>query len=552
VSEPISIFDVIKRGGYEASLLTTFSSTLPFYEEVVLRKLVAAGCRHNVVLIDRAQCAKSWSSMATRPRLAGHAYSLVPMSAPGAFHPKICLLAGPKRASLLIGSHNLTIAGFGYNREMTNWVEISGKTDIPGAAVVAQAWKLITAWLQHEQDHLPQSVVDSVLATANFIAPFLEVAAEIDFSGLLGQYSGGPSLMDQLDPLVPENVRRIALIGPFFDDRLAMIDDLRSRWPAPPIVVGIDPDTVLLRAPKVVAGCRFVDASVLQGQDEHGYLHAKAIYFDAPGDHALFVSGSANPSGPAWMGSKSSGNTEAVMVRRGSEARAIAADTGVVQLFDLPSMQPGALAEVIRRSRQVEIPAEPAGERLLIGVADTGLKAINIENGASLHLDRATILGCDDRVLEEMQLPPGPPGDLAIPYDGDLDQVRSVKLARKGKLVARAMIHHSAEIAAHARSTSQHQLRAALAELGTGSADIGAAIAAVERVIFSDEAPSQINQAVQDEGVRLSGTNVPARPTSLAIHVNEIRKPCRKHKLMRSGDLAYLLDILIRRLGVGL
>ena len=94
--DPVSILDVIKRGGYEASLITTFNATLPFYEEVLLRKLVWAGCRHNVVLMDRSQCAVSWSSEATRPRLAGHAYTLLPIGAPGAFHPKLCLLVGPK------------------------------------------------------------------------------------------------------------------------------------------------------------------------------------------------------------------------------------------------------------------------------------------------------------------------------------------------------------------------------------------------------------------------------------------------------------------------
>ncbi|WP_192560514.1 hypothetical protein [Pseudomonas allokribbensis] len=60
MSEAVSILEVIKRGGYEASLITTYNATLPFYEEVLLRKLVSAGCRHNVVLMDRQQCAVSW------------------------------------------------------------------------------------------------------------------------------------------------------------------------------------------------------------------------------------------------------------------------------------------------------------------------------------------------------------------------------------------------------------------------------------------------------------------------------------------------------------
>ncbi|WP_339539892.1 hypothetical protein [Pseudomonas sp. RA_15y_Pfl2_54] len=88
MSEGVSILEVIKRGGYEASLITTYNATLPFYEEVLLRKLVSAGCRHNVVLMDRQQCAVAWASQATRPRSAGYAYcggQLIPDTSIGGF-----------------------------------------------------------------------------------------------------------------------------------------------------------------------------------------------------------------------------------------------------------------------------------------------------------------------------------------------------------------------------------------------------------------------------------------------------------------------------------
>ena len=139
MAKSISIFDIIKRGGYEASLITTFNATLPFYEEVVLRKLVSAGCRHNVVLIDQGQCAQVWDAEASRPRLAGYAYTLIPVGVSGAgvFHPKVCLLIGPKKASILIGSHNLTLSGFGYNREVTNWIEVEGTKDLEGTALLS-------------------------------------------------------------------------------------------------------------------------------------------------------------------------------------------------------------------------------------------------------------------------------------------------------------------------------------------------------------------------------------------------------------------------------
>ncbi len=140
--DSISLLNVIKQGGFDASLITSFNASLPFYEEVVLRRLVAAGCQQNIVLMDHAQCSLSWQSEATRPRLAGTAYSLVPVSVPGAFHPKICILAGKKKAAVLVGSHNLTLSGFGYNREITNWVHVTDDKDREGTALLDSVWQM--------------------------------------------------------------------------------------------------------------------------------------------------------------------------------------------------------------------------------------------------------------------------------------------------------------------------------------------------------------------------------------------------------------------------
>ena len=87
MAEHISIIEEIKKGGYEASLITTYNAYLPFYEEVVLRKLIGQGAQHNVVLMDAAQC--TYSVDHHPPRLAGRQYSLVPIASPGAFHPKV-------------------------------------------------------------------------------------------------------------------------------------------------------------------------------------------------------------------------------------------------------------------------------------------------------------------------------------------------------------------------------------------------------------------------------------------------------------------------------
>jgi hypothetical protein len=93
--DQISILDIAESIGFEASLITTFNASLPFYEEIVLRRLRANGCRKNVVLMDAAQCSAAWASEATRPRLAGYDYSLIPVRSSAAFHPKIAIFVGP-------------------------------------------------------------------------------------------------------------------------------------------------------------------------------------------------------------------------------------------------------------------------------------------------------------------------------------------------------------------------------------------------------------------------------------------------------------------------
>src|SRR5579871_6348111 len=102
-----------------ASIITTYAVNLPFFEDVVLRHLEAAGSRLNVVLVDRGQLGKAFTAPSTTPRRAGTNYLLMPIAASGAFHPKIIALFTDEGTHIAIGSHNLTEAGFGWNGELT-------------------------------------------------------------------------------------------------------------------------------------------------------------------------------------------------------------------------------------------------------------------------------------------------------------------------------------------------------------------------------------------------------------------------------------------------
>lgn len=552
MSEPISILDVIKRGGFEASLITTFNATLPFYEEVVLRKLIGAGCRHNVVLMDRSQCAISWASEATRPRLAGHAYTLLPIAAPGAFHPKLCILVGSKKASILIGSHNLTLSGFGYNREVTNWIEVAGSKDAEGAALLADAWRMASQWIEMERGKSADALLEAALALSNFVSPLIVNASVSASAFALAQAPTGKPLIDQLTEKISSNVTRIGVIGAFFDKELAFINEIAKRWPSADLVVCIDPDSVQLSAVPMAGVARYVDARQLWPKD-HRYLHAKALYFDTGGDNSAFIGGSANPSRPAWMGTPSSCNVEAVLLRIGRDAREAAENTGLDRIFNLAELDPSLFESISIRSAAEIASSEAMPVPLWTGIADGESGEIRITSrGHKAKVDRVVFFGQDMQIFGEMACAPASGDEFVLKLGNNLTSIRSCSFYSRDALVARAMIHHPNVISASSQSTRQYQIRSALSALGSSDGDISKVIASVERVIFADETHKEVEAALREHKEKQSGKVPVSSPVSLAISVADLPKEKKKLRLLKSGDLAYLLDVLMRRLSEGL
>ena len=551
-TDSISILDIVKRGGYEASLITSFNATLPFYEEVVLRRLVAAGARHNVVLMDATQCARSWLSEASRPRLAGHAYTLVPMRSQGAFHPKVCILVGPKKASILVGSHNLTLSGFGYNREVTNWIDVDGTKDAEGAAALGDTWQLVEHWIEQQRPHLPVQVVDAAMAFSNFVLPLAQRGKAAGTSVVLGQAPGGETLWSQLLPRLPSHVNRIVVVGAFFDARCDFLRALETQWPLAEVVVAIDPETVQLSADVSRLRSRFVDARQVWAQPAMTYLHAKALYFEGDSTEVL-VSGSANPSWPAWMTTDGYGNTEAIMVRSGASARSAADAMGILQSFAHATLDSGVMEQVAARTRtEIAAPTSPA-EVVCVGVADAEQDMITLAKPSGGAFDSALAFGAipDDRwnasILSNAE------GLTCVRVDGPLANVRSLLVQPTDRGPAlRVLVHHPAALSGLGRTKRQAALREALGALGSGEADVERLIATVERVIFSDDVSNDVRAGTSRRRDPQAGTDLPARPNSLAVHVADMPKQRKKLRLLKSGDLAYLLDVLIRRLGLDL
>ena len=544
-----SLYDAIRLGGYDASLITTYNAYFPFYEEVILRRLRASDCRHNVVLADAKQCAVSLSDSFSAPRRAGTEYTLVPVRSDGAFHPKILLLVGRTKGAIYVGSHNLTLSGFGYNRELTNLIEFNPKKDAGAVACAKAVWGTIRNWLNAQQGYLPRATLDAVLAVRNHAAWLDRESTVEPDPAFLAQCATTAPLLEQIAGHAPKSVKRIVVVGAFFDSKLQFLKALAARWPKARLVSGVEPDTVSLPGKRIARKeFDFRDASELAGRS--GYLHAKAIFFEGKdGDH-LLVSGSANPSSPAWMGT----NEEAIILRKGSGAFKAAEELGLLAITSFKSIE-SEQWDVIRTELPQEAAVQKARSAIVACETDVGFE---IPRGAFRSAPLRCTAKTGDNITVELALPAQSVGEtLVIAADRQLRRdARRLEFDLKGGGVAEAIVHHTTAIEDLARSTKEAQFRAALQGLSTGSTDIARLVSAVEKVIFDEAevAAAEISTRSRAESAASSSRDGRSnmKPETLAVAIEDTKQAKRHRRLLKSTDMGYLLDVLIHRLGIGL
>jgi hypothetical protein len=541
----ISISDLVETKGFEASLITTFNASLPFYEEILLRRLRANGCRHNVVLMDSAQCSAAWETEITRPRHAGYEYSLIPIRSTGAFHPKVAIFAGPKKLALLVGSHNLTVAGLGFNREISNLIEIQDKKHEFGA-VLTDAWSSLASWLESARSNCPPELVAAGLRLQDHIKPFLNRGEQNAAVRFLAQSEHSVSLLEQLRQHVTFPVRRVLVAGAFFDQQLGFLKSLRQWLPTADIVVGIDPETVVLPNLGKGLNVRFVDARAAWPDDADKYLHAKALCLQGAGANSVFLSGSANPSAPGWGTPGAGRNTEAVIFLEGTAAKQAVEETGLQTLFDFEQIATAELAKTVARAAYITKAEARAALTILVGIVDQEAKIISVELPSGQQIVRVQAL---DEWNEGIEVTPSidrAERSVSIGFPEYLPAVRSLLLFGEEGALARVLVHHTSVLAANSASSRQQVIRAALGEIGNTGTDVATLIEQVQQVIFAAEASDHVGFRTSSGAAKAASDR--NRPDSLAVDDAEFNRHKKKRRLIESGDLGYLIDTLIRLL----
>ncbi len=554
MSERISILNEIKGGGYEASLITTFNAYLPFYEDVVLRHLMGSGIRHNVLMMDAAQAALAVDRHP--PRSAGRFYTLAPIKVAGAFHPKVVFLVGKKKGTLLVGSHNLTLSGFGYNREMTNVILCKGEDDAEGAALISSAWQFILDWAESQSEALPAHIIDMVKKVQDF-APWLQnnVGTLSDSCRVLSAGSNAPALWQQLTEFIgTESIQRVTVNGAFFDSNLSFVERVRDELSPKELLVGIDPETVQIPVDKKLSGVSFHNCSRLgatENDNKPGYLHAKSILIERDDGENVLAVGSANPSYQAWLAPGITQNVEMMIARKGAEAKEVAEELGLLTIASMDEIGETdwqKISENWERDDQSDQSVESV-QVIIALTSDSDIKFKLTGKNLPESVECEIITTDFDQAVKRLAYLTGSEYVLSI---GELSAHPTILRFSILDRQFTVLVQHVKQIEGLSRTSSQRRFNEALSSLATGMPNLDHFVDCIREIIkISDNvvlngrpnvAPGQgrNNQttATQQEGAELS------------IGLDEVveHEHLKKQRLRGSDDLAYLLDVLLYNL----
>jgi phosphatidylserine/phosphatidylglycerophosphate/cardiolipin synthase-like enzyme len=561
MSDGIPLRMRLKEAGFQASIGTTFSFYPPFYEEVVLRHLTAAGCNYNVLLADASQLSKVMHDPSTRPKYAGSEYVLLPLRAKGAFHPKVLLQLGRRRGRLFVGSHNMTYAGFMGNREMTAMIDVPNpESDPEGLRILVSAYHFIEQWLDFNAENLTANSTN-FLSAALRVAPWLKeaLASEADTDPqafFLGSNAVGQSLFSMLEAHLSERTETVIMTAPFVDEQLTFAKALRDKGAK--VTLALDDSSYLPEAALVDESFHFVSAESLGGTSKT--LHAKVLYFgtlDASED--TLVVGSANPSAPAWMTGSAQRNAEAVFVLRGERARTEAKMLGIVALADVDALSSAEQEEIVRKSQlrrsqeQVNKQSQPiwlaraldnAVEMNGPGISDISITQANITDHSGNYLASTTNITQRDF-------------GVYMPFEGrSLAEGAFVSATTKERPDEPylAILLHEKRVTGRALSSDAQKMRDAFEGLDLDRADFDQVFSVVERVIVNGS--SEAATAARSGGKGRAGSTAETGnkdrqlPPTLAQPTRTDRQDNHRRRKVAEGDFAELLNILIYALVV--
>jgi len=234
---PHSLFDDFKQGGYHSSILSTFSIDPAFYDSSLQLRLRGMGCQNNLLIADASMLNQSLETIPDAFLHAGRKYLVAPIATTACFHPKLALRYGKAKARLIIGSANVTAAGWAGNLEMVSaltWqARDTGDDNEISRTLIVRAHNWLSALLEANDDSKLAYKLELIHSQSPWINdemlegdnPFrLSDGSEIDL--LLSDPSSTAGLGDRMLSLIDEPIERLTIISPYWDEQLSALKRL--------------------------------------------------------------------------------------------------------------------------------------------------------------------------------------------------------------------------------------------------------------------------------------------------------------------------------------
>lgn len=292
---------------------TTFSLSLAFFESVVLPHITRSKLRSCIIIADRVGYERA---LLEGPALkaAGQIYSVVAAPWKGAFHPKVWLSVSDEKIGLLVGSGNLTQAGFIENAEYFDCLIFDKDHPAPKHlfdSICSFVGGLTQLWLKESE--LRPVCLELFNKVETDLSSFQHVIHTEQNTDIRFLHSFSGNLIEQLP--TSETCKRIYVAAPFFAGSSGGIDQLKQKHPEarfriyPAIHAGRKIDLPIQQ----VASRPDVEevASLVVESKKKDFKHLKLYGFESEDESWLFCT-SANCTKAAW----GSQNIEAGIIRK--------------------------------------------------------------------------------------------------------------------------------------------------------------------------------------------------------------------------------------------
>jgi hypothetical protein len=309
------MFDMIEmlgHSGYDlrSCITLTYGLDLPLYDGLIRRALNRAGVWNQAIFCDLG-CYLQDIQAQTAASHAGKQYSVTPIWQPGAFHPKVYLLLGPRHGRLLVGSGNTTVGGLIRNAEVFGLFDF----DADKASGPHVGFSTVFDFIDGLGLRASETVRKQI-KSARQMAPWLSLPSIDDGRTILIGGPGKPDLLTQIAARLPSKLADdLTICSSSFDRELGGMRRLVKLSKTKPVCI-VQPERVEIDGKSVqdlgasVSWRAFVDPYPPEKRQRKDVLEHAKIFIFGHGESETCVFGSANASAPA-LGST---NTEAVVI----------------------------------------------------------------------------------------------------------------------------------------------------------------------------------------------------------------------------------------------